>query len=88
MKKLILLVALTSSCAGEPVREPKVEVQVYHLKRADATRAVRTLAGEEWARATPGMEMAADARTNSVIVKAPRSALERIANRIRELDCY
>jgi type II secretory pathway component GspD/PulD (secretin) len=63
-----------------------MEVRVYSLKHADSQAVVKTVAREERERKSETLEMAADARTNSIVVKAPREVLNRLDARIRELD--
>lgn len=88
MKTLIpaIVLALLASCASVCPVEP-LRTQVFPLKHSDATSVAQTVGREE--RGKPGMiEMAADTRTNSIIVKADDEGLARVGRRIRELDDY
>ena len=79
----ILLITL-ASCSTTGAADPH-KVQVFALKFNDATHVVQTVGREE--RGKPGMiEMAADTRTNCIIVKADDEGLARVEKRIRELD--
>ena len=85
MKKLLVIALIAlAACATAP-RETAMEVRVYSLKYANSQGVVNLVSADEKQRAGLN-ELAADARTNSVVAKGSREGLDRLDARIRELD--
>ncbi len=81
MKKVaaILLVTLAgcSVCGWPPLDE---EFRVIPLQHISAPEVVKSLPGAE------GLEILADSRQNSIVLKGPKREVARVEKRIRELD--
>lgn len=74
------------SCSTTRPSDDGLEAWYFRLQHVPADQVARTLAGEE--KHAPGtvVEIAADVRTNSIIVKGSKEDLSRLERRIRELD--
>jgi hypothetical protein len=89
LKALPVLAAalILESCATDCPFPPSPATEVFHLQYAPADRVAQTLTDELIAERGIAPNIAADVRTNSVVVgPALRADLIRLERRIRELD--
>jgi len=89
MKKLLTIAMVSAtifSCSTNRPSDDGLDSRYFRLQHVDADQVARTLAREEKKSSSAVVEIVADVRTNSIIVKGSKEDLLRVDRRIRDLD--